>query len=60
MKYDTENCGACIRAALAEQGIGCISLGSAISGFLTGKDAHDPSCRADKPSSPSPSTDEES
>jgi len=48
MKYDVENCGACIRAKLAEAGIGCMSLGSAISGFLTGEDVHDRGCKADK------------
>lgn len=47
MKYDI-NCGACIRAQLAEAGIGCVSLDSAISVFLTGKDTHSPTCKADK------------
>lgn len=46
MKYDL-NCGACIRAHLAENGIPCVSLESAIGGFLTGKDVHDRGCKAD-------------
>lgn len=45
MKRDL-TCGACIRAHLAESGIGCISMGSAISTFLTGKDTHDSWCKA--------------
>lgn len=36
-----------MRSELAKAGIGCMSLGSEISFFLTGKDTHDPGCQTE-------------